>query len=456
MAKDSLLRLRIWAQNATRAGLRAAWSGIRSLGGSIKRFGLALGRNIVRGAQVASAALTAFAATAIKLASDAEETGNKFHEVFSTIKAEADAAAKSFQKSFGLASDQAKRLLGDTGDILVGFGFTEEKALELAVAVNKLAGDLASFTNIEGGVNTASKALTSALVGETERAKALGIVIRQDSKEFKNLVKEFKKTEGATLLQAKAQAAFTIAQNQSQKAQGDYARTAGQLANRLRTTKNMFRDLTVEIGNQLIKGLDLNEMVGRLIGKIKEWTSQLRQSRAVQDFAERARAAFDQVLTVVKALFGDEKERKIVLEGLEAGAHQIGQRLARGALTLLLKGVPMIGIALGKFIKQGFKEGFAQNEARAKAVAKLRQEGKFGRGQATAEWFKGLVGASGEKVQREAMKIRQAELSAQGESLAASFAGAAGDKGVAGIWQNILLQLEKLNTETVPRLRQPD
>ena len=64
---------------------------------------------------------------------------------------QAEETAHTFKESFGLSEQSAKDLLSSTGDLLVGFGFTEESALGLSTQVNQLAVDLASFTNFSGG-----------------------------------------------------------------------------------------------------------------------------------------------------------------------------------------------------------------------------------------------------------------------------------------------------------------
>ena len=129
----------------------------------------------------------------IDAASDATETANKFNSVFDTVEAKANKVADNFAKSFGTAGSTSRKLIGDTGDLLVGFGFTGEAALEMSRKVNELAADLTSFQNVEGGVESASSALTKALLGETESAKSLGIVIRQNTAEFRSQVKSIAK-----------------------------------------------------------------------------------------------------------------------------------------------------------------------------------------------------------------------------------------------------------------------
>jgi hypothetical protein len=125
------------------------------------------------------------AGAAVKLASDFEETNSKFNTVFSSIQEQAQQTADEFDRSFGLSSLAARQLLSDTGDLLVGFGFTETSALNLSKQVNELAVDLASFTNFSGGAEGASLALTKALLGERESIKQLGIAITEaDLKQF--------------------------------------------------------------------------------------------------------------------------------------------------------------------------------------------------------------------------------------------------------------------------------
>jgi len=188
---------------------------------------------------------------------DAIETGNKFNEVFSSIQGTANETAKVFAKSFGLASSSAQKLLSDTGNILVGFGMTEKAALDMSVSINSVAQDLVSFTNYSGGVEGASAALTKALLGETESAKSLGIVIRQGTKEFNEQVKSIMANTGATEQQAKTQAIYEQILQQTKKSQGDYARTSDQLANKERALAERYKESKEAIGNSLLPAFNL-------------------------------------------------------------------------------------------------------------------------------------------------------------------------------------------------------
>ena len=188
-----------------------------------------LGRSAAKTGAIMTAAVTVPIALMgqkmIAAASDATETANKFNAVFDDVKGKANKVANDFSKSFGTAGSTARKLIGDTGDLLVGFGFSGDAALEMSKKVNELAADLTSFQNVEGGVDAASSALTKALLGETESAKSLGIVVRQNTKDFRDQVKRISQAKGITQQQAKAVAILKQAQQQSRKAIGDVSRT---------------------------------------------------------------------------------------------------------------------------------------------------------------------------------------------------------------------------------------
>jgi len=211
------------------------------------------------GAVIAGAALTRafidFSRESAQAASDAEEIEGKFNVVFGNISDDANAAASTIADEFDLAASTVNKLLGDTGDILTGLGFDQKTALDLSEQVGTLALDLASFTNFAGGAEGASAALTKALLGEAESVKALGIVIRQDTVEYKELVSSIMEVNGVGLVQAKALAALQIATEQSKNAIGDYQRTIESTANVTRRLEETQKSLKEAFGVALNEGL---------------------------------------------------------------------------------------------------------------------------------------------------------------------------------------------------------
>lgn len=211
--------------------------------------------------------IAAAGASIIKLASDAEEAGSKFNTVFKDVGTQASAASKELSKSFGLSSVEAQKLLGNTGDLLSGFGFTGEAALDLSVKTNQLAVDLASFTNVEGGAERASAALTKALLGERESAKELGIAILEADVKQRVAQLSARGLTFATERQAKAYATLELATEQSKNAIGDFARTQNSVANQSRILRARVTDLAVSLGQMLLP------LANKIIGTVIEWVT---------------------------------------------------------------------------------------------------------------------------------------------------------------------------------------
>jgi hypothetical protein len=211
-------------------------------------------------------------------ASDAEETKSKFAVVFRDVSAKAEGMATSLAESYGLTVTESKELLGNTADLLTGFGFTQKAALELSDKVQKLAVDLVSFTNFSGGVEVASQALTKALLGEAEQVKQLGIVINQDTKEYKALFKMVKRTTGVSDAQTKALVALKMAYDQSGNSIDDYSNTLHQLANQQRLTSTRVSDMKEAFGLILMPvAMKLTKAIRRLVVSLTELSTPTKK-----------------------------------------------------------------------------------------------------------------------------------------------------------------------------------
>ena len=205
-----------------------------------------------RGALRVVGVLTDIGAAAIKTGSDFEEAQQKFSVVFAGVAEESRTMRDELAKNFGLSSLAATELLSTTGDLLTGFGFTDKAALGLSETVNKLAVDIASFSNIEGGAERASNILTKALLGEREGLKSLGIAVLEVDVKQRLLLKGQQDLEGAALRQAKAVATLELAYEQSGKAIGDFQRSQESLANQQRILNARLTDLETILGQALV------------------------------------------------------------------------------------------------------------------------------------------------------------------------------------------------------------
>lgn len=191
----------------------------------------------------------------IKVSIDYQEANSKFGTVFKQVSKQANEVRKSLVDNFGLSRKAATELLSATGDLLTGFNFLPDAALQISKQVNELAVDLASFTNAQGGAEAVSAALTKALLGERESLKTYGIAIMEADIQARLLEKGMQNLTGEALRQAKAQATLELAMEQSKNAIGDFARTSDQLANLQRVQVARFEDLQVVIGGLFIPAL---------------------------------------------------------------------------------------------------------------------------------------------------------------------------------------------------------
>jgi len=339
--------IRISAKNLASKTINAIAGQMKRLG----RAGLSIGRGFRTGAAIAARAITvmagavtAAATVLIKFGSDADEVANKFQAVFSGIQGEANAMAKALSKEFRITGTEAKKLLSDTGDLLTGFGFTQDQALQLSDSVQRLAADLASFTNIEGGTAKASQALTKLLLGESEQAKALGIVVRQGSEEYKTAVAAKMEHLGVTTLQAKAIVALEMATEQSKNAIGDAAKTASSAANAMKSMRSAIIGVIEKLGQSIIVGLDFGNVM-------LKWGDALRDfmdSQAFVNISEKLRTWMHDAKTIVETIAkgGDARGEVITaLSDVLKSALAVG---AEKAIDLLTRGAKQVGVLIAK------------------------------------------------------------------------------------------------------------
>jgi len=221
----------------------------KSLGNQVKQF-LKIGSVLV-------AAKLAYnlVSDSISLASDAMEEHSKLNAIFSEQAKAVTKTVGELTSNYGLSTLAAEKMLAATGDLLTGLGLNQKEALSLSEQTQKLAVDLASFTNFSGGAKGASEALTKAMLGERESIKSLGISILEAEVQQRLLEKGQGALAGTALKAAKAQATLELAMEQSKNAMGDFERTQDSFANQTRQLEADIEDIRVEFGKAFIKML---------------------------------------------------------------------------------------------------------------------------------------------------------------------------------------------------------
>jgi len=221
------------------------------------------------------AAMLGVGVQSVKAAAMFEEVDAKFNTAFRGIEKSAGDMAEELANSYIMSRTESKRLLSDTGDLLKGFGFTSEKALNLSGNVQKLAADLASYNNLQGGATRASEILTKALLGERDSLIGVGVKISEADVKQRMMEKGLDKLAGTARMSARAMATYELILQQTKDAQGDVGRTSGSLVNQMKKIKAQFSDIAVVIGKALIPSVLLittriSEFVEKNKPKIKE------------------------------------------------------------------------------------------------------------------------------------------------------------------------------------------
>jgi hypothetical protein len=273
--------------------------------------GMRLLSTTARTAARAIGVLVDIGVAATQAGSDFEEASQKFGVVFGQVAGESRVLRDELARNFGLSTLAATELLSATGDLLTGFGLTDRAALDLSNELNQLAVDLASFSNVEGGAARTSEILTKALLGERESLKSLGISILEADVKGRLLEKGQDQLAGSALRAARAQATFELILEQSTKAQGDFARSSGSLANQQRILNARFEDLQTQLGQELVPivGVFTAELV-EAVDAATEWAEANKEivTSELITFAKGVAAAFtfiaDATLFVAKGFNG--------------------------------------------------------------------------------------------------------------------------------------------------------
>lgn len=131
--------------------------------------------SVVVGASFAAmtAGAVAFGVKSIGLASDLNEVQNVVDTTFGDSADQVNKWAESAGEAFGLSELSAKQYTSTLGAMLKSMGMSEDATIEMSIALAGLAGDMASFYNLDPA--EAFEKLRSGISGETEPLKQLGI-----------------------------------------------------------------------------------------------------------------------------------------------------------------------------------------------------------------------------------------------------------------------------------------
>lgn len=93
--------------------------------------------------------ITAFGTYAVKMASDLNEVQNVVDTTFENSSETINKFAKSAAEQFGISELSAKQFTGTMGAMLKSMGLGNKDITDMSIALSGLAGDMASFYNLD-------------------------------------------------------------------------------------------------------------------------------------------------------------------------------------------------------------------------------------------------------------------------------------------------------------------
>ena len=254
-------------------GLKTLGKGMTLVGGLATVMGGAVG--------VASSKL-------IDLASDSEESANAFGVTFKDASDELNKFVDSFSTKAGFTTAELQELLSFTGGVVNGMGASADASAEFSKQVAELSGDIGSLRNKDP--EQVLRAITSALTGEREALKSVGVIIKETDVQQKALTMTNKSAVSELTKMEKAEATLQLIREQSADAIGDLDRTSDGFANTQRRLKAELRETATEMGEALMPTVaELLPVISDLADKVLPKLTKMFQNgvTAVRDFMDQ-------------------------------------------------------------------------------------------------------------------------------------------------------------------------
>jgi hypothetical protein len=210
----------------------------------------ALRTGVATGAALASVALVKFGYDSVTAASDLSESMSKARQVFGSS---ADAVLKFGDTSataLGQSKQQAIEAAATFGNLFVALKLGQKPAADMSTRMVTLAGDLASFNNVDPA--KVLEDLRSGLLGESEPLRKYGVALNEATVQQRAMA-ETGKTNAKQLTEGeKIVARYHLILANTTTAQGDFARTSTGLANQQRILKASFSDFSAQVGAEFM------------------------------------------------------------------------------------------------------------------------------------------------------------------------------------------------------------
>ena len=281
-----------------------------------------------------------FGKAAIGVASDLNEVQNVVDTTFGDGSVKIDEWAKNAAEAFGESELQAKQFTSTLGAMFKSMGVGQADMEEMSMSLAGLAGDMASFYNLDP--TEAFEKLRSGISGETEPLKQLGInmsVVNLEafamSEGITKSYQEMTQAEQATLR-------YQYIMSATADAQGDFADTSDSFANQQRILQLEIQTLAAEIGQDL---MPIAQGAIEIARNGVEWVTEHK------DALEKLTVAVGAAATgyaAWKAIIKAEELYDSTVNGIKGIATAMkGAEAATGLMSTAMSAIPYVAIVAG-------------------------------------------------------------------------------------------------------------
>lgn len=223
----------------------------------------------------------------VKLSSSLVELKNVTDTVFGESAYLIENFADTSIESFGLAEVSAKEYASTVGAILGATGLKDtigsDALAQMSINLTKLTADMSSFRNME--FDEVFSKIKSAITGETEAIKSLGVAIYEADMQEYMLRNNIDGTWASLDNNTKILLRYNKIMEDTSFVQGDFQKTSGSFANSTRVLQERWTELLTLWGNYLIPAITpAINILGNLLAILSEVTTQLAQLFGWSDY----------------------------------------------------------------------------------------------------------------------------------------------------------------------------
>ena len=270
-----------------------------------------------------------FGKAAVGVASDLNEVQNVVDTTFGAEGAiRINEWARNAAEAFGESELQAKQFTSTLGAMFKSMGVGQADLEEMSMSLAGLAGDMASFYNLDP--SEAFEKLRSGISGETEPLKQLGInmsVVNLEafamSEGITKAYQEMTQAEQATLR-------YKYIMSAAADAQGDFTNTSDSLANQQRILQLEIQTLAAEIGQ------DLMPIAEEIISVARDGVEWVRENKGALESLAATLGTATAAYAAWKAMIKAEELYDSVTKSIKGITSALSGAEAAGGLTSAL------------------------------------------------------------------------------------------------------------------------